>query len=368
MVGVSVRLLRSSLVCFAAVVIIGAYAGVASASSATLTASPSTGLADGQAISVHGTGYPANSEIEVIECHKVLGCDPTTTQYLGSSSTSFAVVYFTARVIMAGKTSVDCAKTSNCVLVAVNFPNPSAIAETPIRFDPTKPILPKLSISLSLDGTDGVVAASGVMVLHGNVTCNRAASVYIQADASQAQGGTISRGGNDTEMECTGAQTIPWQISINPENQFFVTGPAQASLYASAQTGRSYASDNTDGTVVLTPATLPTVTPSNARVTVPSAGTTVVLHYWIVLSAASQFPVTFDYSTLNGTASAPTDYTPASGEVTFPPGVTKVIVPITIQGNNESAGSRTFLVSVVDPTNATTGANHGRGTVTLVHS
>ena len=119
--------------------------------------------------------------------------------------------------------------------------------------------------------------------------------------------------------------------------------------------------------MILTSANLPTVSPSAAHVTVPAAGHTVVLHYWIVLSAASQFPVSFQYSTLNGTASAPTDYTPASGQVTIPPGSTKAIVPITIQGNSESAGNRTFIVSVTDPTNAIAGANQGRGVVTLTH-
>jgi hypothetical protein len=154
---------------------------------------------------------------------------------------------------------------------------------------------------------------------------------------------------------------------LNPDAAFFVTGAAQANIYANAESSRSYVESNTDGTVILTSANLPTLTAGAAHVTVPAAGHTVVLHYWIVLSAASQFPVSFQYSTLNGTASAPTDYTPASGGVTIAPGATKAIVPITIQGNNESAGNRTFLVSVTDPSNAVAGANHGRGVVTLTH-
>ena len=368
MAGVWVRSIRCAVALGVVVTTAGLSAEAASAATATLTATPSTNLADGAVIHVSGTGYPGNSDIEVIECHKTYGCDTSTTQYVFSTTGTFSIAYTSTRVITASKKSIDCAKTSNCVIVAVNFPKSSAIAEIPIRFDPNAPILPKLALQLSLDGTDGVVTSSGVMVVHGNITCNRPASVYLEASASQAQSGTIARGGSYTQFDCTHAGTIPWQVSINPDNLFFATGPAQVSIYANAQVSRQYASSQANGTVILTAATLPTVTPSSAHVTVPSPGSTVVLHYWIVLSAASQFPVTFSYSTLNGTASAPTDYTPASGFVTIPAGATKAIVPITIQGNNESSGNRTFLVSINNPTNAVTGANHGRGTVTLHHN
>ncbi|HEY3832965.1 MAG TPA: Calx-beta domain-containing protein [Acidimicrobiia bacterium] len=352
----------------ALLLITGGLAGTASAASATVKASTSTGLADGQTIRVTGTGYPGQRAIEVVECHRTYGCDLSTSQFTGSGKFgTFNTLYATTRVITASKKSIDCGKTSNCVLVAYNYPQPTAIAETPIMFNPNTPILAKLAVSVSLDGTDGVVTSSGVMVMHGNVTCTRAASLYIDASGEQSSGGSTAQGESESSFTCTKAETIPWQVSVEPYEGAFTTGAAQANVYAEANANRSYAESETNGTVILTSANLPTITPSGAHVTVPGAGDTVVLHYWIVLSAASQFPVSFEYSTLNGTASAPTDYTPASGRVTLAPGVTKAIVPITIQGNNESAGNRTFIVSVTDPTNAVLGGNHGRGVVTLTH-
>jgi Calx-beta domain len=58
------------------------------------------------------------------------------------------------------------------------------------------------------------------------------------------------------------------------------------------------------------------------------AGTTVLLA--VNLSAPSSQPVTVDYATADGTAVAGSDYLPVSGALTFAPGETRKVVPVTL--------------------------------------
>jgi hypothetical protein len=345
-------------------------AGAASAATPAMTASPNWGLADGQTIHVAGTGYPVNVTVEVFQCDAVLGCDFNTSWYFRSSANgNCSGSYTVSRIVHPNGKTVDCAHTGHCILVGVNYPNPTAIAKAAVHFDPNIPVLPPFAISMSLDGNDGVIVSSGQVVLHGNITCNRPADdMYVEANVQQVNNGTVARSYGDSEGSCKQAGTFPWELTVNPDTQYFTTGTASVYMYASGSSGRSYARTSTNGTVVLSAVTLPILKPSGANVTVPAVGSTVVLHYWVVLSAPSQFPVSFQYSTLNGSASAPQDYVTTSGSATIPAGDTKAIVPITINGTNESAGNRTFIVSISNPSNASLGADHGRGVVTLHHN
>src|SRR4051812_49367881 len=148
----------------------------ASAATATLTATPHTNLADGQAITVTASHYPANVSLDLVECDTTYGCDLAHAKvFFSGSAGGFTTTYYVSRIITPGGKSVDCAKTGHCVLVSLDISKFSTGAQTSITFDPHKPILPPLSVSVSLDGTDGVVVASGVVVLHGTVTCTRSA-------------------------------------------------------------------------------------------------------------------------------------------------------------------------------------------------
>ncbi|MGH9901639.1 MAG: Calx-beta domain-containing protein, partial [Pyrinomonadaceae bacterium] len=72
----------------------------------------------------------------------------------------------------------------------------------------------------------------------------------------------------------------------------------------------------------------------------------------VYLSAPSQIPVTVDYSTSDGTATAGDDYTPTAGTLTFAPGqkTQTVDVPLTRDSNVEP--EETFLFTLSNPTNA----------------
>jgi hypothetical protein len=87
----------------------------------------------------------------------------------------------------------------------------------------------------------------------------------------------------------------------------------------------------------------------------------------VTLSAPSTGPVSVDFTTVDGTASAdhPPDYTPRAGTLTIAPGATTANVPVLIQGNLSQEPTETLTVTLSNPIGATLGA--GTGTITIVN-
>lgn len=82
----------------------------------------------------------------------------------------------------------------------------------------------------------------------------------------------------------------------------------------------------------------------------------------VVRTGGSANSVTVNYTTVNGTATAPGDYTTTAGTLTFDPGVLSqtIVVPIVLDGIPEP--DETFTVVLSDPTN---GATIGAGTAII---
>ena len=71
-----------------------------------------------------------------------------------------------------------------------------------------------------------------------------------------------------------------------------------------------------------------------------------------------------DYATSDVTATAPADYTAASGTLTFAPGVTTQTIPITVQGDLSDEANETYRVTLSNPANVTIATAIGTGTIT----
>ena len=81
------------------------------------------------------------------------------------------------------------------------------------------------------------------------------------------------------------------------------------------------------------------------------------------LSAAYGQPVTVHYATADGTATAGSDYTAASGDVTFAPGETSKTITVAVLGDRLAEPTETFVVNLSGPTNAIIADGQGVGTI-----
>ena len=106
----------------------------------------------------------------------------------------------------------------------------------------------------------------------------------------------------------------------------------------------------------------PTVSIGDATVTEGNAGT-LNAAFTVTLSAAFGQPVTVNYSTANGTATAGSDFQTASGTLTFAPGETSKTITVAVLGDRTFEPNETFAVNLTRTTNATIGDGNGTGTI-----
>ncbi len=85
----------------------------------------------------------------------------------------------------------------------------------------------------------------------------------------------------------------------------------------------------------------------------------------VTLNAASGMPATVAFATADGTATtADGDYVATSGTLTFEPGVTTQLVPVTINGDTKFETDETFLVNLSGASGASISGFQGIGTIT----
>lgn len=78
----------------------------------------------------------------------------------------------------------------------------------------------------------------------------------------------------------------------------------------------------------------------------------------VTLNMTSSEPVTVSYETVDGTAVAGTDYTAASGALTFPPGTLAQTFTVTTLDNGNADGTRQLGLLLSDPVSVTLGHPH----------
>jgi chitinase len=115
----------------------------------------------------------------------------------------------------------------------------------------------------------------------------------------------------------------------------------------------------TDGT---TPAPLPTLSAEDATVTEGNSGTTDAV-FAVKLSAASATPVTVRYTTAPGTATAGSDFVPATGTLTFAPGETVQYVRVAVIGDSAPEPDETLSLVLSQPSGATLARGTAAGTI-----
>ena len=90
----------------------------------------------------------------------------------------------------------------------------------------------------------------------------------------------------------------------------------------------------------------------DATVTEPPPGGSRTLDISVVLTNPSTETVTVDFRTVNGTATAGTDYVATSGKITFAPLQTAASVPVQVMGDLNNEGSEYFTLDLSNATNS----------------
>ena len=86
--------------------------------------------------------------------------------------------------------------------------------------------------------------------------------------------------------------------------------------------------------------------------------------FQICLSEVSANEITVIYTTVDGTAEAPGDYTAGTGTVTIPAGTLCVDISVAVVNDNVDEDAETFIVNLSNPVNATIDDGQGVGTIT----
>jgi hypothetical protein len=103
---------------------------------------------------------------------------------------------------------------------------------------------------------------------------------------------------------------------------------------------------------------------SDAKVTEGNSGLTAAT-LTVKSPSSATLATTVHWSTVDGTAVAPYDYVPASGDLAFAPGDTSKTITVQVKGDTLREPDETFSVALSNPSN--TGINQGVGTVTITN-
>jgi hypothetical protein len=106
----------------------------------------------------------------------------------------------------------------------------------------------------------------------------------------------------------------------------------------------------------------PTISVNNAAIGEGGAGTTNMV-FTVALSAPSAQNVTVNYASAAGTASPGTDFSGASGTLTYAPGETTKQVAVAVHGDIVDENNETLLLNLSGPTNALIADGQGLGTI-----
>ena len=224
------------------------------------------------------------------------------------------------------------------------------------------------STSISISALDASVTEgdSGTTNLNFSVRlsqsdrANTITVAYTTADGTAVAGSDYqAKSGTITFAPKTTSQTV----SIPVIGNLVQDGNRTFNLRLSNAVNATIADGTAVGTIIDNDSP-PLLSIANTSVTEGNSGTTTA-NVTISLSKAYTSPVSVNYATANGAATAGADYTAASGSLTFNPGETTKTVAIAITGDTDVENDETFTVSLSNASGASIGT--GTATVTIVN-
>jgi hypothetical protein len=180
---------------------------------------------------VTGTGFPADTDVVVVQCATgdplPDNCDLNSVQFLttdgaGAVATDFVV---SRKLITGIGDEFDCAVPGDCEM-AVSDLDVTTFAAAPITFDPNAPLAKPLAFIATI-ANDGVAfEKEGVVLLHGQLICNRGAFIEIDGRLQQAFGRFLFRTDFSVFKQCPSKGTFDYSFFVEPDNGLYAAGPA----------------------------------------------------------------------------------------------------------------------------------------------
>ena len=221
--------------------------------------------------------------------------------------------------------------------------------------------LPAISIADAsvVEGADGI-AFAGFAVTLSHPSSQPIAVKYATAN------GTATASEDYTPVALTDLTFTPGEIS-----KFVNVAVKGDLLYEADETFRLVLSTPTNATVVdgegeatlINDEDLPNVHINDTSVLEGASGVTLAT-FTVFLTGASAFPVTVEYTTTDGSAVAPDDYTAMPPvTLTFNPGELSKTINVAVNGGTVFEPNESFFVNLANPTNGAIGDGQGEGTI-----
>lgn len=233
----------------------GPVAGFSPPCTPVLSVNPDTNLADGQNVTVTGTGFSANTEIGMAECEpgadSESDCDLSNIAIVESdSSGDFSTTFNVARILnisddSENSTSIDCALAA-CELGAGDVSDISVSAFAPLSFNPKLP----LELTGTIDKKGTVHPHTGVADISGTVTCLSSTTVQIDLQLTQFYKRFVFTNEVYGTVPCSSTPSS-WTLPVPPGNGLYGVGKSEADVYFDAQIGTSYRQVEVTGKVSL---------------------------------------------------------------------------------------------------------------------
>ena len=267
-------------------------------------------------------------------------------------------------VTINGDTTVEANETFSVTLSsAANAVLGTASGTGTITNDDTAPILSSLAIgNASLpEGHSGTTPAAFTVTL--SPVSTQTVTVNYTTVNGTATAGSDYVAATGVLTFAPGVSTRPISVSVNGDttveaNETFsitLSVPLNAVLGTASGTGTI---TNDDTAPILSSLAI-----GNASLPEGHSGTTPAA-FTVTLSPVSTQTVTVNYTTVNGTATAGSDYVAASGILTFAPGVSTRPISVSVNGDTTVEANETFSITLSVPLNAVLGTASGIGTIT----
>jgi Calx-beta domain len=211
------------------------------------------------------------------------------------------------------------------------------------------------------DDADPTVSVAAGSVVEGDVgtttlslpvTLSGPSGREVDVDYATSDG-TASAGSDYTTTSGTlvfSAGDTSKQIDVTVSGDFADEGDETITVTLSAPFNADLATYAATGTITNDDGG-PKLSVSVAGVVEGNSGTT-PLGFTVTLTPASPIDVTVDYATVDGTASAGSDYVAASGTLTIPAGQTSAAITVDVNGDTDVEPNETLTLSLSSPLGA----------------